>query len=130
MNQILLKNLHMGLALLSIGGFILRFTWKQTGHGLFEHRLTRVLPHVVDTFFLAAGIGLAINIAQYPFREPWLTAKVFGLLAYIVLGSFALKRAQSARVQYIAFVCALFSFAWIGSVARSRDAWGFFSALF
>lgn len=130
MRHDLLKNLHMGLALLSIGGFILRFAWKQTGSAILEHKLTRILPHVVDSLFLIAGIWLAANIAQYPFRDPWMTSKVMGLLAYIVLGSLALKRAKTRPVQYLAFVSALLCFAWIGSVARSRDAWGFLTAIF
>lgn len=130
MRHDLLRNLHMGLALISIGGFILRFAWKQTESAIFEHKLTRILPHVVDSLFLIAGIWLAANIAQYPFRDPWMTSKVMGLLAYIVLGSLALKRAKARFSQSLAFAGALLCFAWIGSVARSKNAWGFLPALF
>lgn len=127
MSYILIKNLHIGLAVLSIGGFMLRFAWKQTRSALFQHKLTRILPHVVDTLFLTAGICLSVFITQYPFHAAWLTAKVLGLLAYIMLGSLALKRAGTRASQYLAFAGALLCFTWIASVARSKNAWGFFA---
>jgi len=116
----LLKNLHVALAIVSIGGFALRWWWMKAGSALYRHRLTRVLPHVVDTLFLASGIWLAVTIRQYPFVHGWLTAKILGLVAYIVLASLALKRARTARGRNIAFVAALAVVAWIVAVARGK----------
>lgn len=117
----LLKNAHITLAMISIGGFVLRWWWMKTGSALFHHRLSRVLPHLADTLFLASGIWLAITIRQYPFVHAWLTAKIFGLIAYIVLGSLALKHARTAAGRNLAFVAALVVIAWVVSVARSKS---------
>ena len=121
--------MHMVLAVFSITGFILRWMWMMHESTLSAHRLTRILPHISDTFFLASAVWLAVSIRQYPFTDAWLTAKIFGLLAYIVLGSFALKRARTVQGRIMAFSGALLIFAWIVSVARMKTVWGFLSFL-
>ncbi len=96
---------------------------------LSSHRLTRILPHVIDTLFLASAVWLSVTVRQYPFTDAWLTAKIFGLIAYIVLGSFALRRAITVQGKIMAFSGALLVYAWIVSVARMKIVWGFFSCL-
>ena len=54
-------------------------------------RWIRVLPHINDTVLLSAAVGLVLMSGQYPFVDAWLTAKVLGLTAYIILGSLALR---------------------------------------
>jgi len=120
-----LRLLHMGLAIVSLSGFVLRWTWMFNGSRLFKHRLNRTLPHAVDTLFLASAIWLAFTINQYPFTQNWLTAKLFGLFVYIVLGSLALKRAATRAGQIAGFLSAIAVFAWIVSVAWFKSAWGF-----
>jgi uncharacterized membrane protein SirB2 len=120
-----LRLLHMGLALISLSGFVLRWTWMMNRSRLYRHRLNSILPHFVDSVFLASAVGLAFTIDQYPFIHPWLTAKVLGLFAYIVLGSVALKRAATRSGKVIAFLAAIGVFAWVISVARLKSAWGF-----
>jgi uncharacterized membrane protein SirB2 len=127
MDYFTLKYSHMLLALVSISGFVLRWWWLQSGSALLAHRLTRVVPHVVDSLFLLTGIWLTFVIHQYPIAHHWLTAKVIGLVVYIVLGSLALKRARTANGRKLAFVAALIVFAWIASVARTRTVAGFLS---
>jgi uncharacterized membrane protein SirB2 len=125
-----LKFLHLSLALVSISGFVLRWAWMKSGSALLQHRLTRIVPHVVDSLFLASGIWLTLIIHQYPLAHAWLTAKTVGLLAYIVLGSMALKHARTPPAQLLSFSAALLVFVWIASVARSKSAAGFLAALF
>ena len=96
---------------------------------LYAHLLTTNLHHIIDTFCHASAVWLAVIIHQYPFTAAWLTAKIFGLVGYIVLGSFALKRATTMQVQIMAFSGALLVFAWIVSVARLKTVWGFLSFL-
>lgn len=126
----ILKLLHASLAVISISGFALRWGWMRAGSSLLQHRVTRTLPHVVDTLFLASGLWLAAILHQYPFVHGWLTAKVLGLLAYIILGSLALKRARTPLAQVLAFSAALLVFAWVTSVARSKSAAGFLAVFF
>jgi uncharacterized membrane protein SirB2 len=120
-----LRLLHISLAIASLSGFALRWAWLMRGSPLFRHRLTSIVPHVLDTLFLASAIWLAITIRQYPFTHAWLTAKLFGLIAYIVLGSLALRDASTAGGRSTAFLAALVTFAWVVSVARLKSAWGF-----
>ena len=118
-----LKLVHMSFAALSVALFSLRGCWMLLESPLGQARWTRVVPHVIDTAFLATGIWLAVRIGQYPFVQPWLTAKVFGLVAYIILGSIALKRGPTRAIRAAAFVAALAVFAYIAGVARSRSPW-------
>ncbi len=121
--------MHMVLAVISITVFILRWMWMMHESTLSAHRITRILPHVIDTFFLASGVWLAASIHQYPFTDAWLSAKIIGLVVYIVLGSFALKRAITVQGRIMAFSGALLVYAWIVSVARMKTVWGFLSFL-
>ena len=86
-----LKHFHITCVVLSGVGFALRGAWALAGSPLARARLTRVLPHVVDSCLLLSAIGLAWMAGQYPFVHGWLTAKIVGLLAYIGLGMLALK---------------------------------------
>ena len=115
-----LKLVHLSLAALSLALFSLRGCWMLLESPLAQARWTRVAPHVVDTAFLATGLWLAVRIGQYPFVQPWLTAKVFGLIAYIILGSVALKRGRTRAIRAAAFVLALCAFGYIVGVARAR----------
>ena len=49
------------------------------------------------------------------------------LLLYIVLGSFALKRARTARAKLLFFLASLLCFAFMLTVARAHNALGFLS---
>lgn len=117
-----LKTLHMGLAALSIAGFVLRGGWMLMNSPLLQARLTRVLPHVVDTLLLATGVALALRIAQYPFVHGWLTAKIIGIVVYIGFGMVALKRGRTRSVRIAALVAALATFLYIVGVALTRSA--------
>lgn len=118
-----LKVLHVSCAALSLALFLLRGNWMLLDSPLREARWTKVVPHVVDTVFLLSGIALAMRIGQYPFVQPWLTAKVLGLVAYIILGSVAIKHGRTRVIRATAFVAALAVFAYIVGVARSRNPW-------
>jgi uncharacterized membrane protein SirB2 len=124
MDYVLLKQAHISFALISIAGFVLRWAWSMKGSRWACHRLTRTVPHVIDTLFLASGLGLAFTIEQYPFVSGWLTAKVIGLLAYILLGMAAMSTRIPRSVRVAGFLAAVSSFAWIVSVARLKSPWG------
>lgn len=123
-----IKSVHMLCALLSATGFVLQGVWMMQRSALLEHRVTRTLPHLVDTVFLGSAIALATLSAQYPFSAPWVTAKVSGLLVYIVLGAIALRRGRTLRQRVIAFIAALATYAWIVSVALTKNPAGFLTA--
>ena len=124
-----LKHFHITCVVLSGAGFALRGAWALAGSPLARARLTRVLPHVVDSCLLLSAIALAWMAGQYPFVHGWLTAKIVGLLAYIGLGMVALKPGRAMAVQAGAFVAALATFSWIVSVALSKNPAGWLAWL-
>jgi uncharacterized membrane protein SirB2 len=118
---LLVKQIHVACVALSLAGFVLRGGLMISGSPLLHSRFVRIAPHVVDTLLLASAVWLAFMLQQYPFVEGWLTAKVIGLLAYIALGTMALKRGRSLRVRLGYFVLALCAAGYIVAVAFTRD---------
>lgn len=124
-----LKHLHVTCVVLSGTGFVLRGWWMLRDSPLLRQRWVRVVPHLVDTLLLGSAISMAVIGAQYPFALDWLTAKLFGLLAYIVFGSLALKRGRTKAQRTVFLVCALLAFAYIVSVALTRNPLGVLSLI-
>jgi uncharacterized membrane protein SirB2 len=122
---LLLKYLHVTCVVLSIAGFFLRGIWMLGDSPLLDRLWVRVVPHVNDTLLLAAAVGLSVVLQQYPFVHGWVTAKVLGLLAYIGFGMFALRRGRSRAVRAGFWLASLASFAYIVSVALTKDPRGF-----
>lgn len=125
-----IRYVHIVCVVLSLAGFALRGVLALAGSPAMQARLARIAPHVVDTLLLASAVALAVMSQQYPFAQGWLTAKVLGLVAYIVLGSVALRRGRTPGVRAAAYAAALVTAAYIVSVALSRDPSGFFAWLF
>jgi len=121
MSYLLLKQLHVACAFISIVGFALRGALMLRDSPLLRSAFARIAPHIVDTALLASAIGLAWMSGQYPFAQGWLTAKLLALLVYIGLGTVALKRGRSKRMRACTFVLALVTACYIISVALTRD---------
>ena len=62
---------------------------------MLQQRWVKIVPHVVDTLLLVSALTLVFWSDQYPFEQPWLTAKVLALIVYIALGTIALKRGKN-----------------------------------
>lgn len=129
MDYLLLKQVHVACAAISILGFAARGVLMLLDSPLLAARFARIAPHVVDTLLLASAIALAWMSGQYPFSQDWLTAKVLALLAYIALGTLALKRGRSKAVRAACFALALAVVLYIVSVALTRNPLGPFSLL-
>jgi uncharacterized membrane protein SirB2 len=121
-----IKAVHIITVLLSGGLFMLRGLLMLAKSRGSNHVVLRWLSYAIDTTLLTAALMLVTILHQYPFVHAWLTAKVLLLVVYIVLGTFALKRGRTRRVQVACYFCALFVFAFIVSIARAHDAWGLF----
>ena len=89
----------------------------------------RYLTYTVDTVLLTAALMLATVLHQYTLVHGWLTAKVCLLVVYIVLGTFALKRARTRVAQTWCYAAAMAVFLFIVSIARAHDPLGFLAAL-
>lgn len=125
MSYTLLKQAHMVLAVLSISGFVLRWSWRSLQSHLAARTATRVVPHVVDTLFLATALLMIFQLGQVPVSIPWLIAKISGLVLYIVLGTVAMHTAPNLKRSLPAFAGAMLTFAWIVSVALTKSPLGF-----
>lgn len=117
-----LKHLHIALAVLSVSGFTLRAGFRlRTGR-----RPTgwwgRHLPDLNDTLLLVTGFAMIWRFGWWPWRVPWLGAKLAALVIYIVLGAIALRRGSLA-----AAVGALAALGYIVAAALTKQplpGWG------
>jgi uncharacterized membrane protein SirB2 len=119
-----LKLAHVVSVVLSGAGFVGRGALMLRGSPLLQARFVRTAPHVVDTVLLASAVWLAWLMRLSPFADGWIAAKILGLVAYIVLGTIALKRGRTPRVRAAAFAAALAVFAYIVTVALTHDPLG------
>lgn len=120
-----MKLLHVATALLTIASFLVRGFWMMSGNRLLDQKLTRVLPHIIDTVFLASGIYLVVRIGGGVLTEAWMLFKIAGLVAYIGLAVVALRRGRTAAIRITAFVAAIavFAYAYGVAVAASPASW-------
>ena len=121
MSYLAIKYLHVSCVVLSGLGFALRGGWMLLDSPRLQQRLVRTLPHLVDSLLLGSAVTMAVLSGQYPLVDGWLTAKLGGLLAYIVCGSIALKRGKTKGVRLAFFALALLAYAYIVSVALTRQ---------
>lgn len=122
MDYPLLRGLHIGTVYVTLALFLLRGVWMLLDSPRLTQRWVRIVPHVNDTLLLAAAIGLVMVAEINPLEHPWILAKIIGLLAYIGLGTVALKRGRTKAIRVKAFIAALGVFAYIVAVAVTRQA--------
>lgn len=125
MDYSLLKHVHFTTIAITLTLFLLRGAWMMADSPRLQARWVRIVPHVNDTLLLISGLGLAIMLGQYPLVNGWLTAKLFALILYIVLGTIALKRGRTKRTRIVAWIAALLVFGYIVAVAVTHDPFPF-----
>ena len=123
----LLKHLHLTTIALTLALFVLRGFWMMTSSSRLQAHWVRIVPHVNDSLLLASGVSLAVLIRQYPLVHGWLTAKLFALILYILLGTVAIKRGKTRRQRIAAWFAALLVFGYIVAVAVAHDPFPFLS---
>ena len=116
-----LKTLHIATVMTSYALFFVRGIWMIAESPRLSARWVRVAPHVVDSVLLMSAIAMALMIRQYPFVAGWITAKVLALVLYIALGALALKRGKTKAIRVRAWIAAQAVFAYIVSVALTKD---------
>jgi len=115
------KAIHLATVVLTICGFILRGYWMLHNSPWLRARAVKTLPHINDTLLLLAAIWTAAITKQYPFVDAWLTAKILGAVAYILLGAVALSYGPTRRIRIGAFAGALLCFAYVVRVAITKN---------
>ena len=121
MTYLLLKHLHMTLAALSGSLFLVRGLWMLADSPMRQRAWVKRVPHLIDSLLLVSAIALAWWSGQSPIGNGWLTAKVAALIAYILLGSLALKYGKTRLVRASAFVGALACFGYIVATAITKN---------
>jgi uncharacterized membrane protein SirB2 len=108
------KHTHLLLVVLSVSFLLLRFVMNLRSTPLLQRKFFKIAPHVIDTFLLLSAVGLMLIIRQYPLVNPWLTEKVFAVIAYIILGVMAFK----GRTLAIRWFCLLGALGWLALAIR------------
>lgn len=118
------KSAHVGLVLASGSLFALRGLLALNNQPLAQHWTLRRLSYAIDTALLTAAGLLMSMVHMYPISHDWLTLKIALLLAYIVLGSFALKRARSHGARLACLLAALATYLLMFGIARAHHPLG------
>ena len=121
MTYLLFKHAHMTLAALSGALFLVRGLWMLADSPMRRRAWVKSAPHLIDSLLLVTAIILAWWSAQSPISNFWLTAKVGALIAYILLGSLALKYGKTRMVRLAAFIGALACFGYIVATAITKN---------
>ncbi len=116
-----IKHTHISMVTITTLFFAIRLFWMVKRPALLQRRWVKRFPPVIDTILLVSGITMAVLTHQYPFQQPWLTAKVLALIAYILFGMVALKWGSTLRIRLIAGACACASVGYIISSAVTRN---------
>lgn len=122
-----LRHLHVTLVALSLALFCAR------GIGVLLHqawplgRVPRIGSVLIDTTLLATGATLWFLLGLNPLVQTWLGVKLLLLLAYIVLGSIALRRGRTPAIRGAAFAAAVATVASMVGIALAHHPLGWFA---
>lgn len=125
-----IKQAHVWLVMASGTLFLLRALAALAGQRWPQHLAVRSLSYTIDTFLLTAALMLLVALKLNPFVVPWLSVKLALLVAYIVLGSLALKRGRTRTRRAAWLVLAVGCFGFMYGVARAHHPLGPLHALF
>ena len=112
-----LKHSHIGFVYLSFILFVVRFVLANYKPLLNSNKALNIATPGIHALLLITAGALCVTLSHYPFEAAWVTAKLLGLIAYVVLGVIAIK-----KVNVKAFVLALVVFVYIFGVAKAHSA--------
>ncbi|TAM88971.1 MAG: regulator SirB [Candidimonas sp.] len=118
MYYLIIKQLHVSAAALSIVFFVTRAWWSVTGSSKLQLRIVKVLPHVVDTVLLTCGVILTVMLGGL---QAWIVAKLIALVLYIGVGTVAIKRGRTRSTRAAAALIAVAIFFYIVGVALAHN---------
>ncbi len=114
--------LHVATAIVSYSLFLLRGIWMlrdspMLAQTLGANRAARQRHDPAGRCDLAHDDHRAV-----PGTSAWLTAKVIGLIVYILIGTVALRRGPTKAIRMTAWIVAQLVFFYIVAVALTRNA--------
>ena len=116
-----IRLLHIACVVLSGSLFLLRGIGVQLGAKVAMAAPVRYLSYTIDTALLTAALTLVWLLHEVLLGSSWIWVKVALLPVYIVLGSFALKRARTKSAKLGFFIAALAVFVFMYRIARTHD---------
>ena len=119
--------MHIALVIASVSLFAARAIGVLTLQAWPMRAAWRRASVLIDVGLLSAGITLWTLLQFHPLHDPWLGAKLVLLVVYIVLGSFALKRAPTRATKASFFVAALACVAFLASIALRHHPLGWWA---
>lgn len=120
-----IKWVHVAAVLCSGAIFLLRGLLVQAGRQTIVMAApVRYLSYGVDTVLLTAALMLLTILPGAMFANGWLTMKVVLLVAYVGLGTFALKRGRTPKVRAACYVAALLVYVTIIGIALAHHPLG------
>lgn len=118
---------HISLVIVSVSLFAARGLAVLTGQSWPMRQVWRGWSVWIDSALLSAG-GLLWYMLQFnPWHDHWLGAKLVLLVVYILLGSYALKRAPTRAAKAVCFVAALLCIAFMASIALHHNPLGWWT---
>ena len=94
-----------------------RERWAQVAH-------VRFASYAIDTVLLTAALMLVAMLPGAVFANHWLAVKVALVVAYIVLGVFALRRAATRRTRAVFLAAAVAAYAFVVGIALAHHPLG------
>ncbi|MEQ1514784.1 MAG: SirB2 family protein [Lysobacteraceae bacterium] len=124
-----IRFVHIACVVLSGMLFFLRGTGVLAGARWPMRLPVRLASYSIDTVLLTAALMLVTMLPGAMFANGWLTTKLVLLVVYVILGSFALKRARTPRAMRLCFVAAAATYLFMFSIARAHDPAGILRAI-
>ncbi len=121
MDYMALKHVHVTSVVLSYTLFLLRGIWMLRLSPILQQRWVKIIPHVNDTVLLVSAVILAVQTHRNPIEEPWLAAKIIGLVVYIMLGIIAFRLSKTYQTKMTLWILAQVVFIYIVSVALTKN---------
>ncbi|MES2721182.1 MAG: SirB2 family protein [Pseudomonadota bacterium] len=122
-SYVLIKMLHavlvLAVALLFFWRAFLTLTRPPAQNG----KIPTLLAHTLSLGVLASGLTMVALYGQMP---AWVLTKLIFLFVFIALGVIAFKRAKTRGGQLTMMALALLTYAFLVSVAVTKQATGFF----
>jgi uncharacterized membrane protein SirB2 len=120
-----IKAVHVAAVLLSGAFFLTRGLLVQAGRPrVAMSAYARYASYTIDTVLMTAALMLVTILPGGMFANQWLTFKLALLVAHVVLGSLALKRARTPPARALFYVAALVVYAAMLGIARAHHPLG------
>jgi uncharacterized membrane protein SirB2 len=120
------RSAHIAMVVLSGVLFAARGIAVMIGAPWAMQPAVRRVSVLIDTALLGAALLLLYMLQLNPWGVAWLSTKIGLLFVYIILGSYALKRARTPKVRLACFVAALLCLGFMATVAVAHSPLGLF----